>query len=156
MRLSTSKVLALSAAAAFWAAVSPTFSAPPGGDALADLIIDQFDTSGDTIVGSEEWQYGIKAAFQMMDEDGDGVITGGELGALEEPIGGRIGEVGAKLIVPIIKRVVFSLDADKNGCVSSKEFADRAEGIFKKLDADVQGTLSRTELAQLPVRLFTE
>lgn len=143
-------------AAACWATVSPTFSAPPGGEALADLIIDQFDTSGDAIVGSEEWQYGIKAAFQVMDDDGDSVITGSELDALEEPIGGRIGEVGAKLIVPIIKRVVLSLDADKSGGVSSKEFADRAEGIFKKLDADGKGTLSRTELAQLPVRLFTE
>lgn len=135
-------------------ALAAAQAALPGAEALADLIIDQFDSNGDTITAIDEWKAGMGSSFRVMDADGDGAVSGNELDDLGDPIGARVGDVGAKLIVPLVKRVVLSLDKDKNGVVSQAEFSGRTEAVFKRLDADENGSLARTELAQLPIRLF--
>lgn len=136
-------------------ASAPAHAAPPGGEALADLILDQFDGNGDASIGTEEWKSGMASSFGTMDADGNRAVTGYELDDLADPIATRVGDVGAKLIVPLVKRIVLSLDKDRNASVSDAEFSDRTDGTFKTLDKDGNGSLSRPELAELPIRIFT-
>lgn len=130
-------------------------AALPGGDALASLIITQFDTNSDGSVDAGEWQTGIARSFDDMDSDGDHKITAREIDSLQTEIAKETGELAAGVVVTLIKKVILSLDTDKDQAVSRKEYDANTEGFFKTLDADKNGTLSKSELADLPVKVIT-
>jgi Ca2+-binding EF-hand superfamily protein len=48
----------------------------------------------------------------------------------------------------------MSLDKDSDKLVSRKEFSDGGEAMFKKLDADSDGQVTKAELVELPTRLL--
>lgn len=136
--------------------VSSTISAAlPGGDALAGLILSQFDTNSDQSVDAGEWQSGILRSFDDMDRNGDGKITGEEISSLQEDIAKETGDLAAGVVTLLIKKVILSLDKDHSDSVSHDEYSVNAEDFFKVLDADKNGTLSKAELADLPVKMVT-
>ena len=130
-------------------------AALPGGEALAGLILSQFDTNSDQSVDAGEWQSGIAHSFDDMDRNGDGKITGDEIGSLQEEIAKETGDLAAGVVTTLIKKVILSLDKDHSESVSRDEYNANAEGFFKVLDADNNGTLSKAELADLPLKMVT-
>jgi Ca2+-binding EF-hand superfamily protein len=130
-------------------------AALPGGDALAGLILTQFDSNSDGSVDAGEWQTGIARSFDDMDSDGDHQLTANEIDSLQSEIAKETGELAAGVVVALIKKVILTLDTDKDQAVSRKEYDANAVGFFKTLDADKNGTLSKSELADLPVKVIT-
>jgi Ca2+-binding EF-hand superfamily protein len=146
----------LSLAFALLVLASPsTQAALPGGEALASLILHQFDTNSDGFVDAGEWQSGIARSFDDMDGNGDNKLTGSEIDSLQSEIAKETGELAAGIVVTLIKKVILTLDTDKDQAVSRKEYDANAEGFFKTLDVDKNGTLSKPELADLPVKMIT-
>jgi Ca2+-binding EF-hand superfamily protein len=131
-----------------------TRAALPGADALAKLITSQFDTNSDDILDSGEWQSGVADGFDKMDENSDGDIADAEVDALSGDIANETGDIAAVLVTALVKKVVFTLDADANKLVSKKEYLESAEGIFKKLDANSDGQVTQEELAELPTKVI--
>jgi EF hand len=136
----------------FSAALS--YAAVPGADILGGLIARQFDSNSDGILDTGEWQSGIAASFDEMDANGDGSISGDDVDALKKSISDETGDLGATVAVALIKQIVMTLDKNSDMLVSKTEFADGAEGIFKKLDANKDAQVSKEELAELPTRLL--
>jgi hypothetical protein len=138
-------------------AAGPTASAAlPGADALAKLIIHEFDTNSDDAIDSGEWQNGIEGSFGDMDTNGDGSVESDEVNGLTEDIAEETGELAAGLIVAMIKQILLALDADGNKLVSSKEYSGLSTEIFTKLDVNKDNSLSIAELAELPVKALVQ
>lgn len=135
-------------------AASTLHAALPGGDALAGLILDEFDRDADALVGHTEWDRGLSGSFAMLDDNGDGSIAGDEVDALRGEIAKETGDLSAGLIVALVKQAVLALDADQDKLVSRKEYDALALGIFDKLDADKSKSLTRAELTELPLKLI--
>jgi Ca2+-binding EF-hand superfamily protein len=136
----------------FCLCLSHSRAALPGADALAELITSQFDTNADSILDSGEWQGGVADGFDKMDQNSDGDIADAEVDALSGDIAKETGDIATVLVVALVKKVVFTLDADANKLVSKKEYIESAEGIFKKLDANNDGSVTQDELAELPTK----
>lgn len=129
-------------------------AALPGVGALSELIIGEFDTNADGIIDSGEWQGGIERGFDELDQNGDSSLTGDEIDGLTGLIGRQIGETTAKLVVVIIRKVVMTLDIDKDNRVSRDEYGEKSRDMLGKIDADTDGNVTRAELDELPARLL--
>ncbi len=141
------------------AALAPTsdlFAAVPGGDALAGLILKEFDTSSDGNLDQGEWQAGIASSFTNLDSGGDGSISGSEIDALHSELAGETGDLTAGLLVALIKQVLFTLDTNKDMLIDRQEYGKLADGIFDRLDGDKNKSLTKGELAELPVKLMVK
>jgi Ca2+-binding EF-hand superfamily protein len=125
----------------------------PGSGVLAELIM-RFDTNGDSKIDSGEWQMGVTASFSEIDADNDGKITAVEIDELSGPLEREVGSIVAILLPKLIKPLLMSMDADKDGIVSREEFAKQVDTLFAKLDADMNAELTRAELIDLPVKLL--
>jgi hypothetical protein len=130
-------------------------AALPGGDALGGLITENFDDNADALVDRDEWLGGIGDSFSTIDTSGDNAIVPDEIDGLRKEIATQTGDGTATLIVAIIKQLILLLDTDRNQSVSREEYEALGGGVFDKLDANKDGTLSRAELAALPVKLLT-
>jgi len=126
----------------------------PGTDLLAGLIIKQFDRDNDGNVDINEWQNGANDGFIEMDHDQDGFISEGEVDALAEPIADELGKLGAMASVALIKKILFTFDTDHDRRISKSEYEAGCAALFKLLDTNHDGLLTKTELADLPLRLF--
>ena len=126
----------------------------PGAGVLADLITKQFDANGDSKFDAGEWQAGVAASFAEIDADGDGLMTPAEIDSLENVIGKETGETAAVLAVKLIKPLLLSMDADRDGSVSRDEYTKVASALFAKLDANQDAELTRAELLMLPVKML--
>lgn len=126
----------------------------PGAGALADLIMKQFDTNGDSKIDTGELQAGVASSFAEIDADGDGKITVAEIDALGDVLGKETGETVATLMMKLIKPLLLSMDADKDGTVSRDEFMKAAGALFAKLDANKDAELTRDELLMLPLKML--
>lgn len=129
-------------------------AAVPGGDVLGGLISKHFDSNSDGVVDTGEWQSGMTASFADMDLNHDGSISGDDVDGLKKEMTEELGEVGATVVVALIKQIVMTLDKDGNKLVNEKEFTEGGEAMFKKLDANKDGQVSKEELADLPARLL--
>ena len=143
-------------AVALFAFTQPCRAAVPGADILADLILSEFDTNADGIIDGGEWQTGIEKSFDDIDEDHDGKITGEEIDALAGPISETTGTVGAKIVTVMVKKLLMLLDKNGDGVITKDEFKDGCEAMFKKLDTNHDGKLSKEELLELPVKAFSK
>ena len=126
----------------------------PGADVLGGLISKHFDSNSDGIVDTGEWQSGMTASFADMDLNHDGSISGDDVDGLKKEMTEELGEVGATVVVALIKQIVMTLDKNGDKLVSEKEFSEGGEAMFKKLDANKDGQVSKEELAELPTRLL--
>lgn len=129
-------------------------AAVPGADLLVGLISKHFDSNSDGSIDTGEWQGGMAASFDDMDANGDGSISGDDVDALKKTISEETGDIGATIAVALIRQIVMSLDKDSDKLVSRKEFSDGGEAMFKKLDADSDGQVTKAELVELPTRLL--
>lgn len=135
---------------------SLSHAAIPGTDALANLIMKQFDTNSDKLIDAGEWQNGISTSFENLDSNGDGSITAEEIDGIKSEIANETGDLASGLVVGIIKQIIFTLDKDGDKAVSRKEYTEHSAAFFTKLDADSNGSLTQAELAELPVKLLTK
>lgn len=142
------------ASAVMMLGVRPVCGAVPGAELLAGLIMSQFDSNSDGVVDAGEWQGGTERGFDEIDQNGDGSISGEEIDALKSEISKETGELGASVAVVLIKQVVMTLDRNDDKLVTRKEYAEGCAGILKKIDANSDGSVSKTELIDLPVRLL--
>jgi len=97
----------------------------------------------------------LEEAFKLFDSDGDGIITGDEIRALIEKIGGTMSEGEATALI-------HQADKDGNKGIDISEFTDLWAAIrgdsdgensirseFKKLDADSSGFITKDEMLQV-------
>ena len=134
----------------------PGFAALPGADLLAKVITKQFDTNSDGLIDQGEWQNGIAQGFKELDADHDGCITGKELDGLAGPLAEETGDLAASLVAGMIKKLVLTMDKDKDGSVSEKEFNELGNDFFTKLDTNKNGSIEAAELLELPAKIFTK
>ena len=128
----------------------------PGASALADLILDSFDGNADGILDAGEWQSGVSEGFEMIDADFNGKIDAAELERLASPIGDQTGELAAKLITPLISKIVLSFDTDDNGSVEEAEYSEKTNALWKKADADEDAVVTAEELRGMPGALLVQ
>jgi Ca2+-binding EF-hand superfamily protein len=138
----------------FFQCAMPTFADLPGTDALAGLVITQFDRDHDGNVDINEWQNGANDGFLEMDKDQDGFISESEIEALSDPISEELGKLGAAASVVLIKKILFTFDTDHDRRVSKSEYETGCAALFKLLDNNRDGLLTKAELAELPLRVF--
>ena len=134
----------------------PAFAELPGMDILADLVIKQFDTDHNSMIDINEWQNGAGAGFEELDHDHDGFISESEIDALVDPLSEDFGKIGATACVFLIKKILFTFDTDGDKRVSRFEYDQGVAALFKLLDTNKDGLISRDELAELPVKLLTK
>jgi Ca2+-binding EF-hand superfamily protein len=132
----------------------PVFAELPGMDTLAGLVINQFDRDHDGNVDINEWQNGTNDGFIEMDKDQDGFISESEIDALADPISEEIGKLGAAASVVLIKKILFTFDTDHDRRISKSEYETGCASLFKLLDSNHDGLITKAELADLPLRLF--
>ncbi|HSI15621.1 MAG TPA: hypothetical protein VK961_26480 [Chthoniobacter sp.] len=133
---------------------TPAFAQLPGMDTLAALVVKQFDRDGDGNIDINEWQNGSNDGFIEMDRDQDGFVSEAELDALAEPISEEVGKFGAAASIVLIKKILFTFDTDHDRRVSKAEYETGCTALFKLLDINHDNLLTKSELADLPVRLF--
>jgi Ca2+-binding EF-hand superfamily protein len=135
-------------------AAVPAFAELPGADLLASLLITQFDRDHDGNIDGNEWETGINDGFVELDHDRDGSISESEIDALVETLGDDIGRLGATAVVALIKKMLFTFDTNGDRNISKTEYDEGCSAIFKLLDTNHDGLLSKAELAELPARLL--
>lgn len=131
-------------------------AAIPGAESLAKLITTEFDINSDDSIDQAEWKAGIANGFDKLDSNGDGSIKPDEADELQGEIAEESGDFAAVLVVVLIKQVLISLDGDGDKAVSRKEYDTLSSGIFTKLDADKNSSLTLTEMSELPAKLVTK
>jgi Ca2+-binding EF-hand superfamily protein len=129
-------------------------AALPGAEPLATLIDNQFDVNADGGITAEEWKHGIDEGFTAIDVNADNELSANEIESLTDGIASQMNDLVAALVVPLIKKLILSADADKDGKITRKEFTTNAESMFKKLDADHDSKVTHSELLELPVKLI--
>jgi len=129
-------------------------AAVPGGAMLAGLISDEFDTNSDALIDAGEWQTGIGESFGKLDANSDGSIAPAELDGLSADISPKTGDFAAVLVIGLIKQPITALDKDGDKLVSQKEYDQLSLDLFAKLDVDKNNSLTKVELAELPVKLL--
>jgi Ca2+-binding EF-hand superfamily protein len=133
---------------------APAFADLPGTDLLADLIIKQFDRDHDSMIDINEWKNGTNDGFDEVDTDRDGFISESEIDALSEPLSEEFTKLGAIACVALIKKVLYTFDTDGDHRISKAEYEQGCASLFKLLDVNHDGILTKSEIADLPIRLF--
>lgn len=84
--------------------------------------------TGSSGIFAADTPQGIRDAFSLFDEDGDGRITRNEfLAALTRPTGASPAERGLTLSQDQAEMLFDEADVDCSGCISVEEFAQVAE-----------------------------
>jgi len=117
---------------------------------LAELISDEFDTNSDALIDAGEWQTGIGESFGKLDAN----IAPAEVDGLSADFSPKTGDFAAVLVIGLIKQVITALDKDGDKLVNQKEYEQLSLDFFAKLDVDKNNSLTKTELAELPVKLL--
>ncbi len=131
-------------------------AAVPGAESLARLITQEFDTNADGILDQGEWQNGIAGSFDQMDTNHDGSIKPEEVDGMSDDIAAEAGDIGGVILVALIRQSLLALDQDGDKAVNRKEFNTLTDGLFTKLDADKNASLTLAELSELPVKIMTK
>ena len=127
----------------------------PGAGALAEIILNRFDTNGDSKLDLGEWHAGVADSFGEMDLDRDEKITAAELDDIGQAVAGETGGAAGALLAKLIKTLVLTMDADKDGSVSREEYRKVADALFARLDTNKDAEVTRDELLSLPLKMLT-
>ncbi|MCB1209443.1 MAG: hypothetical protein KDK97_08960 [Verrucomicrobiales bacterium] len=133
---------------------APVHAALPGADALAKLILSQFDANSDSKVDTGEWNEGLSDSFASLDTDGDDSIEMDEIDGISGELNKEAGEAVGVLMTALIKQVLLSLDTNGDKLISKEEFTKLSDAMFAKLDADKDTMLTEVELAELPTKIL--
>ena len=119
-------------------------------DPLSELVTGHFDTNSDGSIDTGEWQNGLDSAFANLDSDSDGVLLSEDIEAFQRGLSQNLGEVAAALIAGVANRTLQPFDLNQDKRVSREEFTQGCLNLFKKLDADANGSVTGEELIALP------
>lgn len=125
-----------------------------GGPSTTPLV-EALDANGDRQISSDEIENAV-AALKTLDKNNDGKLTLGELRPAGRPGRGRRagrgpggpGGPGAPDAPAFVERLL-SFDESKDGTISKSELPERMHGILERHDANQDGVLDKTELAQV-------
>jgi len=113
------------------------------GAKAADAEFDGMDADGNDRVSSTEHAAAAKRMFKTMDANADGRVTAAEMDAAHEKVTGRKGRPGEMSS----KRKIAAIDTSGDGVLKAGEHAKGAREMFRKMDTNVDGSLTREELA---------
>jgi len=114
---------------AMWAAIAMSFTASLPGLAASDYeLLKGLDLDRDGTVDLDEATKAASAVFDMIDRDGDGLLTRHELS-------GRLSV-----------RELRAADPDHDGTLSKTEYLALAAARFRAADGDADDTLTAGEL----------
>ncbi len=119
-------------------------------DPLISLVTEHFDTNSDGQLDTGEWQSGLDDAFDALDSNADNALTKVDLAELKAGFARMMGETAATVVAAAIAKTIDAYDADQNQAVSKDEFVAGSAALFKKLDANSDGTVDAQELLALP------
>lgn len=131
---------------AFWIALAPACADDP----LSRLVTGHFDTNSDGVIDLGEWQAGLDEAFDEIDANADGAITAEDLADFKVSLSRSMGEVAAAVVAVVMDKAIKAFDTDNTGRVSREQFVAGCVALFRKLDADNDGSVTVAELATLP------
>lgn len=134
----------------------PAFAQLPGTDLLAGLLIKEFDTDHDSMIDINEWQNGTNEGFDEVDTNHDGFISESEIDDLAGPLAEEMPKIAADACVVLIKKILFTFDTDGDRRVSKAEYEKGCANLFKMLDVNHDGVLTKAELADLPLKIFQQ
>ena len=103
---------------------------PPGLQQSRKKGVMRFDFNGDGAVTFDEFSAGAQKRFEMLDADGNGIVT--------------TAEIDAHLMKQLVRkrqRLLKMRDFDGDGSISRKEFEFGVQQRFTRLDRDGNGRL---------------
>lgn len=133
---------------------TPVVAALPGADMLAEVIMKDLDRDFDGKLDANEWTDGTNDGFVEIDINLDGFDTATEIEGLALPLSDELGKIGANICVTLIEKLFLTLDKDGDHRVSKTEYEQGCAAIFKKLDADHDSVVTKSELFDLPTKLL--
>lgn len=131
-------------AAAFCAAISFGISASVlagGGNCSEKMTSLDAEGSGTGQISASEHAAQATKRFEAMDANKDGRITAAEIGASH----GAESAVWAKDRISSMEKIA-QLDGDRDGTLTSAEYAAGSQKMFERLDTDGDGTLTAAEM----------
>ena len=108
--------------------------------ALSDF--EGMDIDGDGRISAKEHFAAAERMFQAMDANRDGTVTATEMAAAQRKVTGKEAapkDLGAK-------EKIKAVDANGDGVLNAKEHAQASRMMFRRMDADKDGSLSKAEL----------
>ena len=106
-----------------------------------------WDANGDGIVTRDEAPEPLKARFDQIDANADGMLEADELRDVGR---GRQGG-GAAAVSPIARLLQF--DANDDGLIGADEVPERMAQMFARFDTNRDGVIDEKELASMADRM---
>ena len=110
----------------------PAFAAPSTFEAM--------DADRDGQISASEHAAAARRMFTAMDADGDGTVTAAEMDAAQAEVSGAAGGSA-----PSAADKITVVDPDRDGVLTLQEHAAASRAMFRQMDIDKNGSLSRAE-----------
>jgi hypothetical protein len=131
--------VSIAALATYFSAAAPVIAEPKAKPALAEF--DGVDANRDGRISAAEHAAAAKKMFRAMDANRDGNVTAAEMDAAYSKVTGNKAEQSGMSGADKIKVV----DRDGDGVLTASEHDAASKEMFRKMDADRDGYLSREE-----------
>jgi Ca2+-binding EF-hand superfamily protein len=99
------------------------------------------DADRDGQISAGEHAAAARRMFTLMDADRDGKVTAAEMEAAQEKVSGAAGSSA-----PSASDKIMVVDPDRDGVLTIPEHAAASRAMFRQMDTDKDGTLSKAEL----------
>jgi Ca2+-binding EF-hand superfamily protein len=131
--------VSMAALATYLSAAAPVTAEPKAKPALAEF--DGVDANRDGRISAAEHAAAAKKMFRAMDANRDGKVTAAEMDAAYTKVTGNKADPSGMSGADKIKVV----DRDGDGVLTASEHDAASKEMFRKMDADRDGYLSREE-----------